>query len=136
MYLALISESAREYFLELANHMMHADGEVGMEEEAILEAFRYECEMPDYQPKGIPVEQILNELAKLDQQAKNATMIELTALALADEEIHADENKLLLRTAEKLEVNEERITDMKQWVQDMNDVANRGMELIENGSVE
>lgn len=135
MYLALISEPAREYFLELANHMMHADGDAGMEEEAILEAFKYECEMPDYQPKGLPVEQILTELAKLDSQAKNATMIELTALALADESIHADENKLLQQTAETLGVSQARIADMKQWVQDMNAVANRGMELVEYGTV-
>ena len=135
MYLALISEPAREYFLELANHMMHADGYVGMEEEAILEAFKYECEMPEYQPKGLPIEKVLTELAKLDNQAKNATMIELIALALADESIHADENKLLQQTADKLGISQARISDMKQWVQDMNAVANRGMELVEYGAV-
>lgn len=133
MYLALISEPARQYFLELANKMMLADGEAGLEEEAILEAFKYECEMPEYQPKGLAVNDILPKLAELDNEAKNAVMLELTGLAMADESINPDEHGLLLETAQALQIAPERIAEMKQWVIDMNEVANRGMEIVEHG---
>lgn len=132
MYLALISEPARQYFLELANQMMLADGEAGLEEEAILEAFKYECEMPEYQPKSLAVNDILPKLAELDNQAKNAVMLELTGLAMADESINTDEHELLLKTAQALLIAPERIAQMKQWVIDMNEVANRGMEIVEH----
>jgi uncharacterized tellurite resistance protein B-like protein len=131
MYLHLLSKPEQELFLELAHHAMFTDKKVSVDEKEIFDTYVHECQLFEYtlQHKE-DLDYVLNELAKSKKMAKKLILVELLGVVLADDEYNELEKEFIEKTANAFGVNDYELSRLQRWVEDFNDIVERGFELV------
>ncbi|WP_010098516.1 hypothetical protein [Ornithinibacillus scapharcae] len=130
MFLNLLNKKESENFLELAYDAMEINGVIKESEEAIVETYRKETGLLDYQLKEKSLEELITSFQSSTKKVKRAVIIELAGVLDADEVVDEDEKKWIFKLGEDLGFREAEIRKMLRWVQDFNDLLQEGYEYI------
>ena len=115
MFLSRLTVDQKKAFLALAMKIVGADRHLDPKERQTIEGMRYEMGL--WNDTDIPRGSI-EELAKPfdTRQSRVILMIESIALALADEEFHGEEQKILRALALIFGFSEKEASAMENWV--------------------
>jgi len=115
MFLSRLTVDQKKAFLALAMKIVGADRHLDPKERQTIEGMRYEIGL--WNDTDIPRGSI-EELAKPfdTRQSRVILMIESIALALADEEFHGEEQKILRALALIFGFSEKEASAMENWV--------------------
>ncbi len=115
MFLHELTQSQKEAFICLAHDVVVSDGELNPGEEALMEHFKREINLPeDFEPHYIPVEGV-GEIFD-DRRSRVATVISLIRLGYADGKFEIEEQFLLKQVCEIFAVSEEEFAKIENWV--------------------
>jgi hypothetical protein len=115
MFLNRLTDKQKKAFLAIAMKIVGADRRLDLRERRALEAMRYEMGL--WNETDIPMGSI-EELAQSfdSRQSRVIMMIEGIGLALADEELQGEEEKILRALALVFKFSEAEATAMENWV--------------------
>ncbi len=115
MFLNSLTLEQKKAFLALALKLIGADGVLDPRERTMIEGMRYEMGL--YSETDLP-KGYVEDLAKPfdTRQSRVIVMLESIAVALADEEMAGEEEKILRELAILFEFSEEDATAMEKWV--------------------
>jgi uncharacterized tellurite resistance protein B-like protein len=115
MFLNRLTDKQKKAFLAIAMKIVGADRHLDPRERQTIEAMRYEMGL--WMETDIPVGSIAELAQAFDtRQSQVILMIEGIALALADEELHDEEEKILRALALVFKFSEEEANAMENWV--------------------
>jgi hypothetical protein len=115
MFLNRLTDNQKKAFLAIAMKIVGADRHLDVRERRTIEAMRYEMGL--WTETDIPVGSIEELAQPFDtRQSQVIVMIEGIALALADDELHGEEEKILRTLALVFKFKEEEATAMENWV--------------------
>lgn len=129
MFLSNLLHEEKQAFIELASHVAGIDGIVNKSEQVVLEMFKREMEIEDYQIKNLPIDEILSKFES--KKSKNIALIELIGLVFADEDGYdeAERNAIKL-IKQNFGLSFEKYEEYKSWVLQFNELYNKGLQLI------
>lgn len=130
MFLGMLNEKERKNFLELAKVAMEVDGEVTESEQEMLENFRREVDLTDYEIKNTPIKDLKMFFDMSTKQSKKAVLFELAGMLYADQEVADSEAKWLKELGEGWGLRDSEIRKIIRWVMDFNDLLAEGFEYI------
>ncbi len=115
MFLNHLTLEQKKAFLAIAMKIIGADGILEPRERQMVESMRYEMGL--FTETDLPKGE-LEEIIKFFDTRKSrvVTMIEAIGLCLADEDLGAEERKLIRALALLFEFSEEEATKMEDWV--------------------
>ena len=115
MFLNRLTDKQKKAFLAIAMKIVGADRRLDLRERRALEAMRYEMGL--WTETDIPMGSIAELAQPFDtRQSQVVLMIEGIGLALADDELHGEEEKILRALALIFKLSEEEATAMENWV--------------------
>ncbi len=132
MFLSALKADEKEAFLELAHHLMVADGEVHDEEREVFESYLYECELPGYKVQQQGIKNITEKLKDSDKKTQKIILVELWGMILADTKVGDQEKDFMDSLAREWGFNESQNRRMRRWAKDFTDIIGDGYRLIEN----
>ena len=130
MFLYYLNTNEGEAFLELANIAIMADGVVKDCEIAVIENYKKELSMQDYQIKNLSYESILNVFKDSSKQVKRSIIIELTAILYSDKEIDESEITWIDKLSKDLNIEEKEFQRLLRWAKDLADFVEVGLMYI------
>jgi uncharacterized tellurite resistance protein B-like protein len=130
MFLYYLNTNEGEAFLELANIAIMADGVVKDCEIAVIENYKKELSMQDYQIKNLSYESILNVFKDSSKQVKRSIIIELTAILYSDKEIDESEITWIEKVSKDLNIEEKEFQRLLRWAKDLADFVEVGLMYI------
>jgi uncharacterized tellurite resistance protein B-like protein len=130
MFLYYLNTNEGEAFLELANIAIMADGVVKDCEIAVIENYKKELSMQDYQIKNLSYESILNVFKDSSKQVKRSIIIELTAILYSDKEIDESEITWIEKLSKDLNIEEKEFQRLLRWAKDLADFVEVGLMYI------
>lgn len=131
MFLNSLSRQEREYFLELAHHVMGIDGIHQEEEQNIFNSYKYECQMIDYEvSEQNNILQIIEHFKQSTDQIKRIIIIELLGIVLVDGEFCESEQKFIRELTEHFGIDENDLATFHKWAATMNQIVDVGYKLI------
>ena len=130
MFLYYLNTNEGEAFLELANIAIMADGVVKDCEIAVIENYKKELSMQDYQIKNLSYESILNVFKDSSKQVKRSIIIELTAILYSDKEIDESEITWIEKLSKDLNIEEKEFQRLLRWAKDLTDFVEVGLMYI------
>ncbi len=102
-------------FMQLAGHVMTADGVIHENEQHMLGLMRRELDLPDgFQCPALSVEESLAHFDTYEE--RTSVILELIALALSDGFIHPAEHCVIGRAVEVFGYPRERVASIENWV--------------------
>lgn len=126
MWLHLLDPDQQHTYVKAAQLVILADGIVHEAEEELLATVQIEMAMDTVPAAPDDVDTFLEELEVFDTPvSKNVLMLELMAVAMADDEYHPREKELLERIASRLRIKTDGLEEFRQF-------AIRGLKLIED----
>lgn len=133
MFLMGLTESEKKNFLELVNIIACSDGELGVDGEKLIQAYRLEMNLPkeDYKIEGKSLDDILRELSGSDRSTKRKIFLEILALARSDKKYLESEKKFLGRVAESFGIGEEDYRNFVSLVNDLRGIYEKVLKLVE-----
>lgn len=114
MFLAELHTEEREAFLELAYLIAAIDGNRSIFEDSILNKYKKEMDLEDYQLKGLAMEDILKKFKS--ERSKNIVLAELFQLIYSDGVFHEQESESIRIIKEYFGFNSEEFTSFKDWI--------------------
>ncbi|MCP4146754.1 MAG: hypothetical protein GY757_03295 [bacterium] len=115
MFLNSLTLEQKKAFLALALKLIGADGVLDPRERTMIEGMRYEMGL--YSETDLPKGYVEDLVKPFDtRQSRVIVMLESIAVALADEEMAGEEEKILRELAILFEFSEEDATAMEKWV--------------------
>lgn len=130
MFLYYLNTNESEAFLELANIAIKADGIIKDCEIAVIENYKKELSMQDYQIKNLSYESILNVFKDSSKQVKRSIIIELTAILYSDKEIDESEITWIEKLSKDLNIEEKEFQRLLRWAKDLADFVEVGLMYI------
>lgn len=130
MFLYYLNTNEGEAFLELTNIAIMADGVVKDCEIAVIENYKKELSMQDYQIKNLSYESILNVFKDSSKQVKRSIIIELTAILYSDKEIDESEITWIEKLSKDLNIEEKEFQRLLRWAKDLADFVEVGLMYI------
>ena len=130
MFLNMLNEREGKLFLELANIAMRIDGIVDDREKRILDTYRREMSLLEYELKGKAQEDIVSLLQGSKKSVKRAIIIEIAGVLDADDVIDDKEHSWIYNLGEDWGFRETEIKKMVRWTQDFNDLLQEGLDYI------
>lgn len=130
MFLNMLNQKEKEYFLELANIAMNVDEVVTEEELDMLDMFRKEMSLQDYVIKNVPLDKLKADVDLCSKRNKKVMLFELTGMMYADNEVADVEDKWLKDLGNRWGFRESEIKKIIRWVMDFNDMLAEGFEYI------
>ena len=130
MYLDRLNEKERKKFLNLAYYAANVDEEFSIEEENLIDNYRKEMGLFDYEPEKVEFEEGLEFFADKEVEKKNIIFIETFALVMADASYEKKEKDLINKMQQKFSFTDEQADELCQWVKDVIDIYARGEELV------
>jgi len=103
MFIQNLEKEDRKFFLELANYIVKVDGNIAEKEVMMLNLFRKEGELIDYNFSNLELDEIINYFKDKAMAIKKSVFFEATSIILVDEEIHIREKETLDKL--KMELN-------------------------------
>lgn len=113
MFIHNLTKEQQSALLYLANELIHSDGELENAEMAIIETLKKQCEL-DVILTPIKIEELSTIFAS--NRAKYSVLLELIAIAYVDEQYHQEEQNLILKYAELLNVSNDMLINLERWV--------------------
>lgn len=113
MFVSYLSQEQQSILLTLAQSIIQVDGVTDVREEQLFEAIRAQCQ------KGItPISVATSQLHTYftSHPTKVALLLELIAIAYADDEYHLKEQSLIQEIASGLRISAELLGEIEQWV--------------------
>jgi uncharacterized tellurite resistance protein B-like protein len=107
-----------------------ADGVVKDCEIAVIENYKKELSMQDYQIKNLSYESILNVFKDSSKQVKRSIIIELTAILYSDKEIDESEITWIEKLSKDLNIEEKEFQRLLRWAKDLADFVEVGLMYI------
>lgn len=109
MYLSALRDEHKKLFLELALHLVAADGEYSEKEEAMMAAYCQEMQLDCDPPKTpSPLKEITEALAaECSEQEKKAIVFEAVGLAMTDGQYDKSERELICSVQEEFGLSED-----------------------------
>lgn len=134
MFLHQLNRNEKELFLELAYVVAKCDGNIGEEENDIIQTYRKEMmfDKDEYQLKDLAIDDILTGLKNSKNQVKNAVFIEIMAIVLADDIYHEKEKELVSIIKRHLDISTQTHDLIVKWILDMKSLYERA-NIIING---
>ncbi|MDR7002598.1 TerB family tellurite resistance protein [Neobacillus niacini] len=114
MFLAELHSEEREAFLELANLIAAIDGNRSIFEESIVNKYKKEMDLEDYQLKGLAMEDILKKFKS--ERSKNIVLAELFQLIYSDGVFHEQESESIRIIKEYFGFNSKEFASFKDWI--------------------
>ena len=130
MFLYYLNTNEGEAFLELANIAIMADGVVKDCEIAVIENYKKELSMQDYQIENLSYESILDIIKDSSKQVKRSIIIELTAILYSDKEIDESEITWIEKLSKDLNIEEKEFQRLLRWAKDLADFVEVGLMYI------
>lgn len=122
MFLAELHQEEKEAFLELANLMAAIDGNRSIFEETIINKFKKEMDLEDYQLKGLMMEDIL-EIFKTER-TKNIVLAEIFQLIYADGVFHHQESESVSQIKAHFGFDSSEFGSFKDWIGKIKELSN------------
>mgnify|MGYP006303522963 CR=1 FL=1 len=122
MYLARLNEQERKNFLNLAYYTANVDEDFSIAEENLIDDYRKEMELFDYEPEKIEFEEGIEFFADKAEEKKNIIFIETFALVMADANYEKKEKDLINKMQQKFGFSDEKTDQLCQWVKDVIDI--------------
>lgn len=130
MFLNLLNRKEQENFIELATIAMQVDGAVAEEEANIIEVFKREMDIMDYEIKNIPEEKLIVAFNASSKKVKKVVIMEIAGVLDADENVDQSEENWITNIGEQWGFRKSEIKKMLRWVEDFNDLLSEGYEFI------
>ncbi|WP_251551501.1 hypothetical protein [Neobacillus muris] len=123
MFLTELQLEEKKAFLELASYIARIDGNLSIYESSILDKYRKEMDLADYQTKGLPMEEILQYFKS--ERSKKIVLAELFQLIFADGVFHDLERESVKLIKTHFGFDEEEYSSFKDWVDKIKELSNR-----------
>lgn len=120
MFFDFLSTAEREYFMELAYLVANCDKNFHAEERRLIEFYKRETKLEDYQIKEIPLEKLLAELNNISFISKTSILLEIMALVLADLEYDGAEQKIVKQIRDAWGISDSQFKDIIHWLKNRN----------------
>ena len=130
MFLSLLNEKEQKNYLELAVIAMNVDGKKDVNEERVIEVYRRETNLYDYEIKNKSEKDLITAFQASTKKVRKAVIIELAGVLDADEVIEASEESWILKLGLDLGFRAVEVRKMIRWTQDFNDLLNEGYDII------
>lgn len=114
MFLAELHQEEKEAFLELAHLIATIDGKISIFENSILNKYKKEMELEEYQIKGIAMEEILKIFKT--ERSKNIVLTELFQLVYSDGVFHDQESEFVSLIKEHFGFDPSEFGNFKDWI--------------------
>ena len=122
LFLAELHQEEKEAFLELANLMAAIDGNRSIFEETIINKFKKEMSLEDYQIKGLMKEDILKIFKT--ERAKNIVLAEIFQLIYADGVFHHQESESVSQIKAHFGFDSREFGSFKDWIGKIKELSN------------
>jgi hypothetical protein len=109
---------------------MLLDCEVSSSEVQALDSYIHECALPHHRPLGLPISQVIDELANSSYRVKITILLELWSLIYCDISTRDKEEVFMLDIANKWAISEAQVRRYKRWAKDFIDIITDGQRLI------
>jgi hypothetical protein len=130
MYLSSLGEREKRLFLELVRHAVLLDGAVADSEVHALDSYVHECELSNYKPLGLHINQIVDELGNSSPRVKSVILLELWSLLYCDKLIQEVEEIFIADIANKWSFSSAQLRRYQRWAKDFIDIVADGQRLI------
>lgn len=131
MYLFQLDTTERECFLELAWHIVAADGQLVEAEKEILQSYVNECELPAFKPAGKPIGVLLDVLKQSTKDKRRIVCVELFGIVMADQKYQQAEKELMKRIGEAFVIGATEMEQLKDWSARFTAIIAEGQKLIQ-----
>ncbi len=128
MFLNYLDKKQKELFLELVAQGMEVEGVLSPREESILDGFRQETLLMDYELTQMDCHQVISALKGASKKVHKVIMIEL--LACLPQEEDKTQMPLLRLLATEWNIRDRDLKKMLRWVDDFNEIVEEGYEFI------
>ncbi|MCD4837515.1 TerB family tellurite resistance protein [Neobacillus sedimentimangrovi] len=122
MFLEELLPEERVAFIELAALIAGVDGNLSVYEHSILEKYKKEMDLKNYQIKGWAMEEILNTFKT--KRAKTIVLTELFQLIFSDGILHEQENVCIRQIKKHFGFDEKEFQSFKDWVDRIKELSN------------
>lgn len=95
MFKAKLKKEEKELLLELSKYISEVDGNVSYEEMDRIHYLRKVYKMKDYEYKGLSIEELNTEFAKLNSGSRVNVLTHIILLVLSDGDFHENEREAL-----------------------------------------
>lgn len=113
MFISQLSTAQQQVLINLAFHVMFADGQLDETELNTLEALKSQCREPLMQ-QGADMSQLTEHF--VSRQDKIILILELIVVVMADEVCHESEIYVLDDIGERIGISQNDMDDCKLWV--------------------
>lgn len=120
MFFDFLSPEEREYFLELAYIVANCDKNFHAEERRLIEFYKRETKLTDYEIKGIPLEELLDKLNDISFISKTSILLEVMSLVLADLQYDGEEQKIVRIIRDRWDISDSQFKDIIHWLKNRN----------------
>jgi uncharacterized tellurite resistance protein B-like protein len=114
MFLAELQPEEKTAFLELAVLIASIDGNLSIFETSILNKYRKELGMEDYEPTGMDLGDILESFKS--ERSKNIVLTELFQLIYSDGVFHDQESKFVRLIKDHFGFETDEFGSFKDWI--------------------
>lgn len=115
MFLCNLNSEQKQAFLGLAHHFISVDGQLAVQEQAMLSAMKTEMGLAE--SIEVPKSEFSELLTQFDsRQAKITALLEIIGLGYSDNDFHSKESEIVEQMAKKFEVSIDEILQMESWV--------------------
>ncbi|MGG1679781.1 hypothetical protein ACIFOT_29295 [Neobacillus sp. NRS-1170] len=122
MFLAELHQEEKEAFLELAHLIATIDGNVSIYEFSILNKYKNETGLEDYQVKALAMEDILKKFKT--ERARNIVLAELFKLIYSDGVFQNEESETINLIKAHFGFNSSEFGSFKDWVGKIKELSN------------
>lgn len=131
MFLNLLETQEKNAFMELAIQLVKADNKTDSREEAMLRHYLHEMNIgeDEFVFKEIKLDQLVPVFKS--RRSKRAVLMELLALALADNDFDVNEQNLVAEISGKFGFEADELKQMTDWVIRIQRIYAEGYQLLE-----
>lgn len=122
MFLEELQQEEKTAFLELAALISKIDGNVSLYERQILNKFRKELDLENYETKGLSIEEIL--VFFKSERSKTIVLTEIFQLIFSDGVYHDQEKKSVQQIKKYFGFETSEFADFKDWISKIKELSN------------
>ena len=131
MFLSGFDYNEKCAFFSLARNIVEADANISKNEDNLLKQYLYEMNLNIEQITDITVEDSIDTFLNTSSRVRKQVFIELFALTLCDNELAREEDELISRYADSLQISAQDQEKMRACVIDLLQVYGRMNSLVE-----
>lgn len=131
MFLHLLTDNQKSYFLELAIKAAEVNGNLAIEEKNLIKAFSLEMGIPPIYSTESSLESILQNIKEeCDMKTRKIIVFEILGILLVDSSYDEKEKEFLTKIIDILSISEEQVDQMKELLEEYADIYNKISQMI------